>query len=47
MAGFFESGKYLRGQGFDLGVQSALVTGSLVLVDNPFVGHEVDNRNGI
>ncbi len=43
---FFVSGKCsaLRGQGFNLCVQAALVTGGLVLVDNAFVGHAVDDR---
>ena len=32
-------------QGFDLGVQAALVTGSLVLVNQAFVSDAVDNSN--
>jgi len=32
-------------QRFDLGVQAALVTGSLVFMDDAFVGHAVDHGN--
>jgi len=33
-------------EGLHVGVQAALVTSGLVLVDDAFVGHAVDDRNG-
>jgi len=38
---------FLSNEGFDALVQAALVTSGLVLVDDAFVDHAIDDRHGI